>query len=1059
MKTYDQMVRDILQELPSESDYLDYKQQSYAEKGKKFENTKKYELLKDIIAMANVQQCPADYRFIIIGISNERKHIGVEKSKCYDDASYQGLFGKIEPHLSVNTGVVDFHGKMYEYFCIKPEAHSVYTITEKCDFDSEGTLLHTAFVRRGSTTGSLTDAEIMQIKSSALREEAEKKTGENRLLQVQKIMVEAALLGTWDEKMVGDRDIISQIADMPYKEWVSILRNELHTTDSIFFQDGKWEISEGSTFIGKYGARLFDEDMTRLKEAAIQVLTIADPKYEAKPSVRWMSNEGTGYSAELTQGLSHMVAMVRYHNEAFSNCSNCFELAFVSSVLDSILKTDDWKVLATLDKNIQPLAEADPEKYLGFMEECVEADDGAWWHFLSESEPIWGSTVYGSGYFQALELLAIDENYFSKVCVILFKIAMRRKDVLRVLKGILLPQYPRTRASTKKRKTIFKKLFQLDKELSWELLYQLLPVRLPGAICPIQCPRYLSFRTVSRPNTKKYQDDCREICNYYENKAVALAEGDVHKIARLIDVSMRFYAEPFTQLVKLLKVEQKKKHSDAERYFIWNRLLSYTCQLRRHGGDFSNRSEQLYEVADEWIPQDAYYQAKRVFDESRYAVVDEKSDAAAEFAEYKRIRKEWLEKLFHRDRERCVLRLCAVVANAADIGVASAGVSALIPFMDASLAEWLNEKDEKYLQLARGYIWERQLANPEGVVRLLQDGWSDEVKLNFMTALPLKRNHWEMAERVLSAAAYKAYWEKQQVNIDLLTSTKEVDYAVQQFLRAKQWKKALLLAGESIYNNIPCSAETMLGVLSYPHIPEFDDPNSCMYLVKKLFRYLASHDTEKATLFSIAWRWYDLLEEEARILSDFIADDPHLFMMLLVILYNPDNCKEFGIEQVTSQLQQRCFTVLEGWKTVPGVHEGKIDLQEFQHWMDEFDKEKERYGVTSLADSRVGGVLFYSIDWDGELFLPKKIADFLEDDNRSAMREGFFLTAINSLGAHIIDAEGSTERNLAMRYGEKAEQMDDEGYVDVADMLRRIQSYFKKSADEIIYRFHRRQFI
>mgnify|MGYP002679765290 FL=1 len=80
MKTYDQMVRDILLELPNESDYLDYKQQSYAEKDKKFENTKKYELLKDIIAMANVQHCPADYRFIIVGISNERKHIGVEKS-------------------------------------------------------------------------------------------------------------------------------------------------------------------------------------------------------------------------------------------------------------------------------------------------------------------------------------------------------------------------------------------------------------------------------------------------------------------------------------------------------------------------------------------------------------------------------------------------------------------------------------------------------------------------------------------------------------------------------------------------------------------------------------------------------------------------------------------------------------------------------------------------------------------------------------------------------------------------------------------------------------------
>lgn len=95
-----------------------------------------------------------------------------------------------------------------------------------------------------------------------------------------------------------------------------------------------------------------------------------------------MRSEETGHSAEITRGLSQMVAIVRYHKELFSNCSNRFEVAFVSSILDAALGTEDWRVLATLDKNIQFLAEADPQAFLRLMKECVDEGDSAWWHFL-----------------------------------------------------------------------------------------------------------------------------------------------------------------------------------------------------------------------------------------------------------------------------------------------------------------------------------------------------------------------------------------------------------------------------------------------------------------------------------------------------------------------------------------------------------------------------------------------------------------------------------------------------------------------------------------------------
>lgn len=70
MESYENEVRDILENLYSESDYIDYKIEPYNFKGSSFNKDKKRELLKDIVAMANVKSAPADYRFIIVGVSD-----------------------------------------------------------------------------------------------------------------------------------------------------------------------------------------------------------------------------------------------------------------------------------------------------------------------------------------------------------------------------------------------------------------------------------------------------------------------------------------------------------------------------------------------------------------------------------------------------------------------------------------------------------------------------------------------------------------------------------------------------------------------------------------------------------------------------------------------------------------------------------------------------------------------------------------------------------------------------------------------------------------------------
>ena len=66
------------------------------------------------------------------------------------------------------------------------------------------------------------------------------------------------------------------------------------------------------------------------------------------------------------------------------------------------------------------------------------------------------------------------------------------------------------------------------------------------------------------------------------------------------------------------------------------------------------------------------------------------------------------------------------------------------------------------------------------------------------------------------------------------------------------------------------------------------------------------------------------------------------------------------------------------------------------------------------------------------------------------MRRGFRMEAFNSRGVHTVDPTGKPERELAEKYRQKAEDVENAGYQRLAATLRSLAKSYDRDAEQII---------
>ena len=133
--------------------------------------TKKSELLKDVLAMANAwREGPAH---ILLGFKENKPHqptlVGLDPSKLYDDAQFQQFIGsKVNAPLHFKYAVREYQGRPIGLITIERQQRPFYATT-----DYGSVAKNVVYVRRGSSTAIAEPQEIAAMGADHVQRKAE----------------------------------------------------------------------------------------------------------------------------------------------------------------------------------------------------------------------------------------------------------------------------------------------------------------------------------------------------------------------------------------------------------------------------------------------------------------------------------------------------------------------------------------------------------------------------------------------------------------------------------------------------------------------------------------------------------------------------------------------------------------------------------------------------------------------------------------------------------------------------------------------------------------------
>jgi len=186
----------------------------------------------------------------------------------------------------------------------------------------------------------------------------------------------ASLLGSWDEKSEADKAIAGQLANNDFAGWIPKIREILQVPESpLTLKNGKWSINRRLDLWQIIGPRLFDEQLDRFKQHAVNVLKEHDPKFELPPGERYVASihgKVSRYSGNLRKGLAESLVLLGSYPQALNNCSTNKAETIAALAIREIFEEADWILWGSLNNLLPLLAEASPDQFLNAVEEALQ---------------------------------------------------------------------------------------------------------------------------------------------------------------------------------------------------------------------------------------------------------------------------------------------------------------------------------------------------------------------------------------------------------------------------------------------------------------------------------------------------------------------------------------------------------------------------------------------------------------------------------------------------------------------------------------------------------------
>jgi len=879
----------------------------------------------------------------------------------------------------------------------------------------------------------------------------------------------AMALGSWDERSDADRQAAENILGKPYGEWIATIRKVAHRPGTpLKVWETEWRFSARYEGWNALGRLLSDDQVEKISETAIEILSENDPQFNLPVKDRYMARargKVMVHSHSLRLGIAEFLALLGSYPDALTGCSTNKVASCAAQAIHSIFHEADWQRWASLDRLLPLLSEAAPNAFLAAVEAGLDAEPCPFdVLFAQESDDILGGGTLMSGVLWALETLAWNASLLARASECLAKLALRdpggrwSNRPANSLRTIFLPWQPQTCAAIPARIAIISRIIKEIPEVGWKLVLTLLPERHSVSIG--------SRRPAWRPWIP--QDWKREVLekDYWDQVsayATLLIEAASHKVERLIEMIGRIEdlpSEMQTRFFDNLETSADLADGGESRYAIWLKLESYLAKHERFStSDWAmpaQKRQRIAELSKKIAPKDPVIYLRRLFDENDFDLYPSTDNFEKQQLVLEERRKLATQEIFTIGGVGLVLEFAIKSKSPSRVGLAfgSLGINA----DNEIFPTHIRERGNALFNFASGYLWARFANLGWDWVDLRNfDKWSHSEIANFFSLLPFKAETWRRASSILGELEDE-FWKVASVSV--FNAEEESDEAIAKLIKYGRPKVAITCLHQKLYLKMPVDSDLVVAALlgtiksSEPDGP-IDD-----YAAIELIKLLQQDPTVAAAkLVQIEWAYLPLLDINqgvyARTIEEEMASNPSSFCGVLRMVFhgvNNDSPEELITEE-KSIVAANAYRLLSAWRIPPGLQsDGCLDGGKLISWLDAMVEESRSTGHLEIALEMFGRVLTHAPGDPTGLWIHRDAASILDAAKNEAIRDGFRIQLYNARGVHWVDPTGKPERELANDYRKKADDVEYAGFFRLATTLRDLAENYDHEAEKNISR-------
>tara|TARA_R110002012_G_scaffold49247_1_gene127471 strand:- start:377 stop:3940 length:3564 start_codon:yes stop_codon:yes gene_type:complete len=878
------------------------------------------------------------------------------------------------------------------------------------------------------------------------------------------------LLGGWNEKNENDIAVLCKLLNTDYEKLLPKARDILHISASpLKLKNGIWAVSGRKELLSHLGSQVFDSNLDNFKLIAESVLKEQDPSFELVKGQRYTASlhgKVLKHSGVIRQGIAEGLALLGGQSQLFTNCSTGkAETTAVLSVR-GLINGASWQELASLNNLLTDLSEAAPTEFLSQIESALLNTPGVFENIFAQEDIGFSGDNYLTGLLWALEGLAWEEQYLVRVCSTLAELSSIdpggkwANRPANSITTILLPWLPQTLASVEKRKVAVKTIVTNTAQIGWKLLLKLLPNQhqtSSGSYKP-------KWRKTIPDNWEKgvSKKEYWEQVSFYSVLAVESAGTNIKLVIELVDYFDHLAQPAFQMLIETLSSFDVQMLSDEEMRLIWDKLSRFTLKHRKFAdAKWSLPNELLVpieSVTEKFAPTDPFVFYQYLFSNRDSELYEEKGNWEEQRKKLDEKRQNAIRELLAKNDILGVIKFAGHVSSPREVGHALGAIGD--SEIDKILLLHLLPNDERKSQDFIGaYLWRRLTINGwKWADDVSKENWTEEEIGLFLSYLPFEQNAWDRAQLWLQDSEIE-YWAKTPANG--YQTEDDLNYAIKKLVEYRRPGAAIDCFGSLRIGDKPIDSELCIKALLAGINSDDLAHTGDQYNIVELIKYLQDDESvDEDGLFHVEWVYLPLLDgyhdATPTLLENKLANEPDFFCELIQLIYRAKNESENSnpLPEDKKAIAENAWKLLHHWHTPPGTQKnGEFKADLFESWLTSVKEVCKKSGRFEVAMITVGNVLIHAPEDESGLWIHRVVAAELNDKNSDDMRQGFSTGIFNSRGAYTVDPNGMQEKELADRFHQKAESIENEGYHRFAATLRDISERYYKEASRVIDEF------